>query len=68
MSHVHRQNSAGLRAVDFFCGAGGMSYGLALAGIEVLAGIDIDASCRATYEFNNRPVFAAPPIAPQRSA
>ena len=44
-----------LRAVDFFCGAGGMSYGLARAGIKVLAGIDFDASCRKTYEQNNKP-------------
>ncbi len=42
-----------LKAVDFFCGAGGMTYGLSQAGIVVLAGIDIDISCRKTYEFNN---------------
>lgn len=29
-----------------------MSYGLRQAGIEVLAGIDIDPECRATYEAN----------------
>jgi DNA (cytosine-5)-methyltransferase 1 len=40
--------------VDFFCGAGGMSYGLAKSGIKVLAGIDLDVSCRKTYERNNR--------------
>lgn len=44
-----------LKAVDFFCGAGGMSYGLARAGIKVLAGIDWDESCRKTYEANNKP-------------
>jgi DNA (cytosine-5)-methyltransferase 1 len=44
-----------LKAVDFFCGAGGMSYGLARAGIKVLAGIDFDDSCRETYERNNKP-------------
>jgi len=44
-----------LKAVDFFCGAGGMSYGLAKAGIKVLAGIDCDGSCRETYERNNKP-------------
>lgn len=41
-----------LKAVDFFCGAGGMSYGLSRAGITVLAGIDNDADCRKTYETN----------------
>jgi DNA (cytosine-5)-methyltransferase 1 len=44
-----------LAAVDFFCGAGGMSYGLARAGIKVLAGIDNDPSCKETYEHNNKP-------------
>lgn len=43
-----------LRAIDFFCGAGGMSYGLSLAGISVIAGIDIDEEYRETYERNNR--------------
>lgn len=38
-----------LKAVDFFCGAGGMSYGLQSAGIKVLAGIDNSADCKSTY-------------------
>ncbi len=42
-----------LKAVDFFCGAGGMTYGLRQAGIEVLAGIDIDKKVKDTYEKNN---------------
>jgi DNA (cytosine-5)-methyltransferase 1 len=41
-----------LKAVDFFCGAGGMSYGLQAAGIDVLAGIDNAADCRKTYTSN----------------
>ena len=41
------------KAVDFFCGAGGMSYGLSLAGVKVIAGIDIDEECKDTYETNN---------------
>lgn len=42
-----------LKAVDFFCGAGGMTYGMSLAGIKVLAGIDIDPKCKETYTINN---------------
>lgn len=42
-----------LRAIDFFCGAGGMSYGLSLANIKVIAGIDINEEYRETYELNN---------------
>ncbi len=41
-----------LKAVDFFCGGGGMSYGMMKAGIEILAGIDCEASCKKTYESN----------------
>ncbi|VEJ20317.1 putative cytosine-specific methyltransferase [Neisseria animaloris] len=41
-----------LKAVDFFCGGGGMSYGLQSAGIKVLAGIDYEPSCKETYEAN----------------
>ena len=48
----HKQQRTGLKAVDFFCGGGGMSYGLKKAGIEILAGIDNDKNCRATYEAN----------------
>lgn len=42
-----------LRAIDFFCGAGGMTNGFQKAGIQVLAGIDIDPDCEATYIANN---------------
>ena len=42
-----------LRAIDFFCSGGGMTYGMRKAGIDVLAGIDIDESCKETYEKNN---------------
>lgn len=41
-----------LKAVDFFCGGGGMSYGMKMAGINVLAGIDYEEQCRETYESN----------------
>ena len=43
-----------LKAIDFFCGGGGMTCGLRQAGINVLAGVDLDASCQDTYEYNNR--------------
>jgi DNA (cytosine-5)-methyltransferase 1 len=40
-------------AVDFFCGAGGTTRGLIDAGGYVIAGIDKDDRCRATYLENN---------------
>jgi len=42
-----------LKAVDFFSGAGGLTHGLRVAGINVIAGIDNDVSCKATFEKNN---------------
>jgi DNA (cytosine-5)-methyltransferase 1 len=41
-----------LKAVDFFCGVGGMSLGLHKAGIRVVAGVDNARDCRKTYEGN----------------
>lgn len=49
------RNNVGLKAVDFFCGAGGMTFGLRQAGINVIVGIDIDPTCKETYEENNKP-------------
>ncbi len=43
-----------LKAIDFFCSIGGMTYGFTKAGIDVIAGIDIDHSCKETYEYNNK--------------
>lgn len=42
-------------AIDFFCGAGGLTRGLLDAGIKVVAGIDADENCRISYERNNSP-------------
>ena len=42
-----------IRAIDFFCGGGGMTYGLRNAGIEVVAGVDLAKDCQTTYESNN---------------
>ena len=41
-----------LTAIDFFCGGGGMSYGMLQAGINVIAGIDHEPKCKETYEAN----------------
>ena len=42
-----------IKAVDFFCSGGGMTCGLTQAGINVIAGIDNDPTCKETYEKNN---------------
>ena len=46
-------NNKNYRAIDFFCGGGGMTCGLRQAGIEVIAGVDIDKEAKDTYEYNN---------------
>ena len=42
------------KAIDFFCGGGGMTCGLRQAGIDVIAGVDIDKDAKGTYELNNK--------------
>src|SRR4051812_17913411 len=46
---------ARIKAIDFFCGAGGLTRGLLDAGIDVLAGVDNDDRLKRTYEQNNKP-------------
>ena len=48
----HLAKMSRLKAVDFFCSGGGMSCGMQQAGLQVLAGIDVDLDCKATYESN----------------
>lgn len=55
MSATGTQESVRLKAIDFFCGAGGLTRGLRDAGIDVLAGVDNDERLRMTYERNNEP-------------
>lgn len=42
------------QVIDLFCGVGGLTKGLMDAGLNVIAGFDIDKTCRYTYEHNNR--------------
>lgn len=41
------------QVVDLFCGVGGLTRGLLNAGLNVIAGYDIDPTCQYTYEHNN---------------
>ncbi|MDO9069525.1 MAG: DNA cytosine methyltransferase [Deltaproteobacteria bacterium] len=57
-------------AIDFFCGAGGMTNGLIQADIHVLAGIDNKALCEQTYRQNvnhdgSNPAFICKDIFPK---
>lgn len=46
-----------IKVVDLFCGIGGLTHGLIKEGLDVVAGIDNDISCRFGHEFNNRTKF-----------
>lgn len=41
-----------MKAVDLFCGCGGLSVGLEMAGFNVLAGVDIEAKYISTFAHN----------------
>jgi DNA (cytosine-5)-methyltransferase 1 len=49
-----KRKSKSLRpvAVDLFCGAGGLSFGMKLAGVGICAGIDSDPACCHPFEAN----------------
>jgi DNA (cytosine-5)-methyltransferase 1 len=47
----------GIKAVDLFCGAGGLTRGLEAAGINVVTGVDIDPACEYPFTANNRAAF-----------
>lgn len=67
------QNVHATVAVDFFCGAGGMTNGLIKAGLHVLAGIDNEPLCEQTYRQNrnrggSRPEFLCKDVFPRTRA
>ena len=43
--------------VDLFCGIGGLSYGMYKRGFNIIAGFDIDETCKYAYEKNNNASF-----------
>jgi DNA (cytosine-5)-methyltransferase 1 len=50
-------------AVDLFCGAGGLTYGLETAGISVKLGVDIDPDCAHPIEANSKARFLQADVA-----
>lgn len=43
--------------IDLFCGIGGLSYGMFKKGFDIVAGFDIDDTCKYAYERNNKSKF-----------
>lgn len=52
-----RRRKRKIRVIDLFCGIGGMTHGFVKQGFNVVAGIDIDQTCKYAYEKNNRAEF-----------
>ncbi|PWW04251.1 DNA (cytosine-5)-methyltransferase 1 [Hoeflea marina] len=52
-----------IEVVDLFCGVGGLSAGFRHAGLNVLAGFDIDVSCKYAYERNINAKFVPTNVA-----
>ena len=46
-----------ISCIDLFCGLGGLTHGLIRGGVDVVAGIDLDAQCQFPYEENNSAKF-----------
>ncbi|MDO7898205.1 DNA cytosine methyltransferase [Pseudomonas citrulli] len=57
-----------IHAVDLFCGAGGLTYGLESAGIDVKLGVDIDPACAYPIERNSNAKFLQADVASLDSA
>lgn len=58
----HKQNKRHgrlpqIEVVDLFCGIGGLSFGMKKAGFNILAGFDLDWTCKYAYETNNEAIF-----------
>lgn len=52
-----------IRAVDLFCGVGGLTRGLEKAGIDVRLGVDIDPACEFPFTANNEAQFCLKSVA-----
>jgi len=46
-----------IKVVDLFCGIGGLTHGLVLEGLDVVAGVDNDETCKYAFEKNNGSKF-----------
>jgi len=51
------QNKSNIEVIDLFCGIGGLSYGMLKSGMNIVAGFDIDETCKFAYEKNNKAKF-----------
>ena len=57
MQKLYHRSKPVIRAIDLFCGAGGLTRGLENAGIDVALGVDVDPACKCPYTANNNAHF-----------
>lgn len=53
LRNTAKEKTSSIAAVDLFCGAGGLTHGLLMAGVKVVAGIDCDPAAKYAFEKNN---------------
>jgi len=51
------RSKSNIKVIDLFCGIGGLTNGLIKAGLDVIAGIDNDITCKYGFEYNNSTRF-----------
>src|SRR5690606_26518410 len=52
-----KTNKSSVRVIDLFCGIGGLTHGFIKEKFHVVAGIDIDETCKYPFEINNNSKF-----------
>jgi len=57
MPRISAKTNTKIKIIDLFCGIGGLTHGLIKEGLDVVAGIDNDSSCKFGYEYNNKTKF-----------
>ena len=57
-----------IAVVDLFCGIGGLTHGFIREGLNVVAGIDIDETCKYAFEKNNKSKFISKSVTDLSSA
>ena len=55
--NIKNESFPSIEVIDLFCGIGGLSFGMKSKGFNILAGYDLDATCRYAYETNNNAKF-----------
>jgi len=49
--------NSNIKVIDLFCGIGGLTHGLIKEGLDVIAGVDNDITCKYGFEYNNKSQF-----------